>query len=82
MSAAEIEIVPYADAPWAPRLDGAKYAYRVMLPGDAVMTGATRGNRETVTKAAKKLADRLKRDRRGDIGPYRSFRIKAKVAAA
>lgn len=77
MSPAEIEIVSYTDAPWAPRLEGAQYAYRVMLPGNTVMTGATRGDREAVTKAATKLAERLKRERRGEADAFRSFRIKA-----
>lgn len=77
MNTAEIEIVPYADAPWAPRLEGAKYAYRVMLPGNEVMAGATRGDRDVVTKSVKKLAERLKRERRGQPDAWRNFVIKA-----
>lgn len=77
MNTAEIEIVPYVDAPWAPRLEGAQYAYRVMLSGNAVMAVATRGDRAAVTKTVTKLAERLKRERRGQPDAWRNFVIKA-----
>lgn len=73
---AEIEIVPYADAPWAPQLDGAQYAYRVTLEGNEAMTGATRADIEATTKTARKLADRLKRERRGEPLAFRVFSLK------
>lgn len=76
MIASEIEITPYADAPWAPRLDGAQFAYRVTMHGNEVMTGATRGDIDAATKTARKIADRLKRERRGEPVAFRVFSLK------
>jgi hypothetical protein len=77
MSASEIEITPYADAPWAPRLEGAQFAYRVTMHGNEVMTGATRGDRDAVLKAATRFVERIKRERKGQAEAFRNFKIRA-----
>ena len=56
-----VEIVRYNDAPWAPRVPGATWAYRITTPSGNVITGARRDTEENVKRRAAACAARLAR---------------------
>lgn len=51
-----IEVVPYDQAPWAPRVPGATWAYRVTAPSGNWIAGARIGSRKEIQQQADQCA--------------------------
>lgn len=72
-----IEICAYDQAPWAPWLVGARWAYRVTTPAGNVITGATKRNRADAEREAEACARKLAEE----YAPYRRDRYGVPRAA-
>lgn len=53
------ELVPYARAPWAPRVDGARWAYRITTPSGNTAVAASARPRVQVEAEMRQAAERL-----------------------
>lgn len=65
MSALTVEIVKAAQAPWAPAVPGAQWAWRVLLGSEQLIAGASIKDKRSVTDMARRSATRLEAMARG-----------------
>ncbi len=66
------EVVPYAEAPWAPHIPGCgfRWAWRVLNPDGSVhVTGVSNGSAEEARAQAENTADRRVANNRGIVIP-------------
>ncbi|KAB7624344.1 hypothetical protein [Alkalilimnicola sp. S0819] len=59
MKTVTVEVVPHAEAPWAPQLKDARWAWRVTAPSGTDVACATRGTEAQARRAAQRMAARL-----------------------
>ena len=65
MDSLTTEIVKAADAPWAPKVPGAQWAWRVMRGTEQLIAGASIKNKRAVNEMARSAARRLENTARG-----------------
>lgn len=80
MTELKIEIVPLAEAPWAPELTGGRWGWRILDAGTTCATGASIERSKGIVEATvKKAAKRIEAARSG--APFGNF-VRGRRAAA
>lgn len=78
------EVVPYAEAPWAPHLPGScfRWAWRVLNPDGSVhVTGVSNGSAEEASAQAENAAYRRVANNRGIVIPRAAIIKKSRARA-